>query len=102
MVLCTLLLSRILGTLDLPLREAVSNGKQTVNAALKGKKGDTLDVRLIPILSLTDPLFVIIFRLTFFFFLVHVFFCMKFVLHFCIGASFSVKHSRFTNVHVRS
>lgn len=35
---------RILGTLDLPLREAISNGKQSVNASLKGKKGDTLDV----------------------------------------------------------
>lgn len=36
--------SRILGTLDLGLREAVSKGRQSVNATLKGKKGDMLDV----------------------------------------------------------
>ena len=35
---------RLLGTLDLPLREAVTNGRQSINATLKGKKGDTLDV----------------------------------------------------------
>ena len=40
MVVC----SRILGTLDLGLREAVSKGRQSINATLKGKKGDMLDV----------------------------------------------------------
>lgn len=36
---------RLLGTLDLGLREVVSKGKQSVHSTLKGKKGDMLDVR---------------------------------------------------------
>ena len=35
---------RILGTLDLSLREVIQRGKHTVSAKLKGKKGDLLDV----------------------------------------------------------